>query len=270
MRAGDARVCSGAMCTRYVIPEQEAAEQEFAPQRAWWKFSRSFNVAPPRRVPAVRWHDGESEAVMLRWGLIPSWAEGDPAKADAAQVDSSQIQTSNLLSGAWLNSQRCILPLSGYYAWKMTPADYRQPYYVQVLARPMFGVAAVWDRSVADDDDVIEGCALLTVPPNGMLAEMLGGTMRMPAILRREDYETWLHGTPGQARDLLATLPGEQTLIHPVSPRINSLRNDDEQLLQPVGQSLPQPRGAAHAARIAVLRTQDRRVDTVRESVLSQ
>jgi putative SOS response-associated peptidase YedK len=259
------------MCTRYVIPDQEAAEREFAPQQAWWKFSRSFNVAPPARVPAVRCYQGESEAVMLRWGLIPPWAEGDPHKADTAQAESSLVQTSNLLSGAWLNSQRCILPLSGYYAWRMTPAGYRQPYYVQVAGRSVFGVAAVWDRSVTEnDDDVIEGCALLTVPSAASLTGVLGGTSRMPAILRREDYESWLQETPAQARTLLSTPSHEQMLIHPVSPRINSLRNDDELLSQPVGKSLPQPGGAAHAARVAMLRAQDRRVDAVRESVLSQ
>jgi putative SOS response-associated peptidase YedK len=260
----------GPMCTRYVTPEQEAAEREFAPQQVWWKFSRSFNVAPARCVPAVRWHDGESEGVMLRWGLIPPWAEGDSRKADQAHAESSLVQTSNVLSGAWLNGQRCILPVSGYYAWKMTAAGYRQPYYVQVASCAVFGVAAVWDRSVTDDDDVIEGCTLLTVPPNALLAEVLGSTTPMPAILRREDYEAWLRGTPGRTRELLGTYPREQMLIHAVSPRINSLRNDDERLAQPVGPSLPQPGGAAHAARIAVLRAQDRRVDPVREHVLSQ
>jgi putative SOS response-associated peptidase YedK len=259
------------MCTRYVIPDQEAAEREFAPQQAWWKFSRSFNVAPSARVPAVRCYQRESEAVMLRWGLIPSWAEGDPHKADVAQAESGLVQTSNLLSVAWLNGQRCILPLSGYYVWRMTPAGYRQPYYVQVAGRSVFGVAAVWDRSVTeDDDDVIEGCALLTVAAAAPLTDVLGGTSRMPAILRREDYESWLQGTPAQARALLGAPSREQMLIHPVSPRINSLRNDDALLAQPVGKSLPQPGGTAYAARIAVLRAQDRRVDAVRESVLSQ
>jgi putative SOS response-associated peptidase YedK len=257
------------MCTRYVIPEQDAAEQEFAPQRAWWKFSASFNVAPPRRVPAIRRHDGETEGVMLRWGLIPPWAEGDPTKGDCAHTASSLIQTSNLSSGAWLNGQRCILPVSGYYAWTMTSAGYRQPYYVQVVARPVFGIAAVWDRSVTEDDDVIEGCTLITVPPNALLAEVLGDSTQMPAILRRDEYETWLRGSPGQARELLRTFSRDQMLIHAVSPRLNSLRNDDALLPRPARTSLPEPGSAADTARIAVLRTYDRRVDTIRESVLA-
>jgi putative SOS response-associated peptidase YedK len=259
------------MCTRYVTPEQDAAEREFAPQRAWWKFRPSFNVAPPRRVPAVRRHDGESEGVMLRWGLIPSWAEGDPTKGDCAHAASSVLQTSNLSSGAWFNGQRCILPVSGYYSWRRTSAGYRQPYFVQVVARPVFGIAALWDRSVTDDeDDVIEGCALITVPPNALLAEVLGDSTPMPAILRREDYEAWLRATPGEARELLRTFPREPMLIHAVSPRLNSLRNDDALLPKHVEPSLPEPGGAAHAARIAVLRTHDRGVDAVRESVLAQ
>ena len=63
------------MCERYVLPDQATAEREFVPARAWWSFTAKYNVAAQQYVPAVRWHDGQSEAVMLRWGFIPSAPE---------------------------------------------------------------------------------------------------------------------------------------------------------------------------------------------------
>ena len=33
------------MCDRYVLSDQVAAEREFLPAKAWWKFTAKFNVA---------------------------------------------------------------------------------------------------------------------------------------------------------------------------------------------------------------------------------
>jgi len=42
----------------------------------------------------------------------------------------------------WLYGQRCIVPLAGFYIWQRTEAGYRQPFYVRLVNRPVFGVAA--------------------------------------------------------------------------------------------------------------------------------
>jgi putative SOS response-associated peptidase YedK len=222
------------MCERYVIPEQAEVEQEFRPARPWWKFARHFNVAMERSVPVVRKHAGEAEGVMLRWGLIPDWAEGDATKGWTGHAPIFGISESKLLSGAWTRAQRCIVPMSGFYGWQLTPARYRQPHFIRLPDRPVFGVAGVWDRTVSDDDDVLESCALLTVSANPLIESVNTGSAYMPAILRREDYGTWLDGAPAQAAAVLRTHPQEQMTAHPISPRVNSLKFNDALLIQPV------------------------------------
>jgi len=221
-------VSSLAMCTRYAVPDQQTVEGEFSPRRTWWKFTERFNVAPAQRTPVVRLHERESEGVVMRWGLIPSWTKGTLGAGRAEiHAPSEAVQTSSLFGPIWRESQRCIVPLAGFYVWQLTNARYRQPYFVQFLGQPVFGVAAVWDRWVTDEDDVIESCALITAPPNSLLADVQGSSQSMPAILRREDYELWLHGKPGEVHALLRTYPAERMLTHPVSPRVNSLVEDD-------------------------------------------
>jgi len=219
------------MCDRYVLPDQAAAEREFLPARAWWKFTARFNVAAPQYVPAIRIHDGQSEGMMLRWGLIPSWAEGRPVAEATACADMDLIERSNIYRMPWLSGQRCILPVSGFYAWQLTRAHYRQPYFVHLINRSVFGLAAVWDRSVADDDDVIESCSLIRVPANELLADF---TLRMPAILRRRDYDTWLRGTPVEAKAALQPYNPAWMQAYAVSPRVNSTAPDDAGLIVPV------------------------------------
>jgi putative SOS response-associated peptidase YedK len=222
------------MCERYVLSDQIAAEREFLPSRTWWKFVARFNVAPSQYVPAIRVHDGESEGMMLRWGLIPPWAEGRPTGDRTHCADIDVIERSAVYRMPWLSSQRCILPVAGFYVWQLTRARYRQPHFVTLANRSVFGLAAVWDRSVGDDDDVIESCAIIRVPVNELMAGLTSVQARMPAILARRDYETWLRGTPVQAKAVLRPYSADLMLAHAVSPRINSLGLDDAGLITPV------------------------------------
>lgn len=222
------------MCERYVVPAQEEAEQELAPAQRWWKFERSFNVPAGRYVPAVRAHEGSTEGVMMRWGLVPPEAEGVPPAREQMTFPVEQLPHAPESREPWLNSQRCILPACGFYAWRLTPQRYRQPYFIALPERPVFGFAAFWTRSVSEDDDVIESCAILTVPANALMGQIVGEGGRMPAILAREDYAVWLKGTPVQARGVLRAYPDRAMDAYPVSPRVNSLRYNDATLIQSV------------------------------------
>jgi len=173
--------------------------------------------------------------VMMRWGLIPDWAEGDPAKACTTQTPVAELDRNRAFSGAWWRGQRCILPISGFYGWQLTAHHYLQPYFVRLVNRSVFGVAGIWDRSVnTDEDDVIESCAIVTVPQNALLTDVHNTSRQMPAILHRDEYMPWLSGSTARARSLLRTYPEDRMVAHAVSPRINSLKYDDEQLIRPV------------------------------------
>jgi len=222
------------MCERYTLPDQLAAEREFMPTEVWWKFSPRFNVYANQYVPAIRLHEGHSEAVMMRWGLIPAWAEGKPPAAPPLRVDNAQLESSPWFRDAWRNAQRCILPLAGFYAWQLTRGRYRQPYFIRLSNRPVFGLAGVWDRSVGDDDDVIESCSIACVPANELMRRTAGGERDMPAILKRRDYATWLRGSEVEARAALQSYGADGMQAHPVSPRINSRTVDDVGLIRPV------------------------------------
>ena len=223
------------MCERYVLPDRDVAERALAPECKWWRFAASFNVAPSRYVPAVRLFEGRSEAVMMRWGLIPAWAHGDVSVAQWLRLSRDSLEDSPLFRGPWLNGRRCILPFAGFYTWRLTPERYRQPYFVHLSGRSVFPVAGIWDCTETDDGDATEGCAILTVPTSAGPESIQTQMREMPAILSPEDCEAWPRGTPVEARALLRTAPDARLESHAVSPRINSLACDDAGLVQPVG-----------------------------------
>jgi putative SOS response-associated peptidase YedK len=223
------------MCQRYVLPDQVAAEREFLPTTVWWKFAARFNVSAEQYVPAIRLHDKQSEGVMLRWGLIPSWIEGHPTGKARTRVQTSRIESSKSCRTPWINSQRCILPMAGFYVWQLTAEKYRQPYFVRLRDRPVFGVAGIWDRWESEEGDVIESCTVICAPANELVSEIAGPLSGMPAILRRKDYSLWLQGDPAEAKAALQTYRADWMHAHPVSPRINSAAVDDPALIRLAG-----------------------------------
>jgi putative SOS response-associated peptidase YedK len=222
------------MCQRYALPEQLDVEREFHPTTGWWKFTAKFNVAAAAYVPAIRQHEGKTEGVMMRWGLIPSWAEGKPTPHQTVCVHRNRVERSKVYRDSWLNSQRCILPVAGFYVWQLTRENYRQPFFVRLTDRSVFGLAAIWDRSVSEEDDVIESCSIVCVAANELMADIATAGGQMPAILWRKDYQTWLQGTPVAAKAVLRPYQPSWMEAYPVSPRINSMAADDAALIQPL------------------------------------
>lgn len=229
------------MSERLVIPDRADVETELSVDHPWWQFCVRYNVAAADSIPVARLHGRESEGVMMYWGLIPASAEGDLRRRGPARLYADCVSSGDFRA-AWFQGQRGIVPLAGFYLWQCTAAGHRQPYYVRLVNRLVFGVAALWERSVSDDDDVVESCALLTVPANALLGEIDSSSDQMPAILRREDYDTWLRSRVADARELLATYPQTGMVCHPVGPYVNDPGLEGPELIRRVPLESPEPR----------------------------
>jgi putative SOS response-associated peptidase YedK len=226
------------MCGRYILADQAKAEEAFGVKRQSWNNLVSYNVAPAREVPVVRvasaQDGGEREGVMMRWGLIPPYLKGENPKFDTANARIETMETSPAFRGPWKTGQRCIVPAAGFYEWQMFTDAPKQPWFIGLADNNVMSFAGLWDRSVKADRTVVESFAIITLPANDFMAKFHSEQQRMPAILHMEDVETWLSGTPEQARAALVQFPGEQLRAHKVSARVNSPKNDDEKLLEAI------------------------------------
>jgi len=225
------------MCGRYILRMQDKYLREWnlhGPP-AW--VTASYNIAPTQQVPVMRIENGAPAATMVRWGLIPSFAHGDPGKFSTINARIETFATAAAFRGAWKRGQRCIQPASGFYEWHVDTQGRKTPYLITLADQELFGFAGLWDRSVRDDGVIIESCAHITMPANELMADVHNAGShphRMPAILRREDHEAWLKGTPVEARAVLAPYPADLMLAHPVSTRVNSVRNNGPELIEPI------------------------------------
>lgn len=245
------------MCGRYVSPDEAALTREYtidrknshiglsdALERA---YEASFNVAPTDRVPVVRVvrdRDGEREAVLMRWGLVPFWSKGLPPKFPTINATIEKLETAAAWKGPWARGQRCIIPASGFYEWQLrSDGKSKQPYFIKPVEDETFSLAGIWDNSFTATGERVTSCAIITMRANDLMADIhnhTGGKQlereqrRMPAILLKEDLEVWLKGTPEEAKRVLKEYPSGSMVAWPVSSRVNTPRNNESDLIQAI------------------------------------
>ena len=59
---------------------------------------------------------------------------------------------------------------------------------------------------------------------------------RMPVIIAHETYARWLDPANESAFELLVPYPAEEMVAYPVSTQVNSPKNDDPGLIEPLPQ----------------------------------
>ena len=229
------------MCGRYVLTEAAKFEKAMQLARVSWSFEVSYNVAPTQSVPAVRMirkdAQGGREGLMLRWGLIPFFARGVPPKYSTINATIEKLDSGAAWRGPWSRGQRCILPAAGFYEWHLDAGGSKQPYFIHLVDQEVFGFAGLWERSVGADGSVIESCAIITMPGNDLMRQVHNtgaNPFRMPAILAQADYDAWLKGGSAEARAALRQYPPDMMVAYQVSTRVNSPRNNDAKLVEPV------------------------------------
>jgi putative SOS response-associated peptidase YedK len=194
-----------------------------------------YNIAPTTDILVIRDSDNGREGLMMRWGLVPHWAK-DPNKLPLllnARVES--LASKPLYIHAFLR-QRCLIPASGFYEWKWLADKKRnQPFYVSAIDSSPLSFAGIWERATIDEE-VIDSCTIVTTKSNELMSSI---HERMPAILPREAWDTWLSNSQLPDNDLLSMrtpLSSEQMQLWAVSPAVESISNQGEGLIQPINE----------------------------------
>jgi putative SOS response-associated peptidase YedK len=197
-----------------------------------------YNLAPTQDVLAVReTASGAREAALLKWGLVPSWAE-DPAVGSRMINARSESVARKAAFRDPFRAQRCLVPADGFYEWRRVGRA-RDPFLFRMRDGKTFAFAGVWDRW-ARKGDRIESCAILTTAANELVTPIHD---RMPVILERAAYGLWLdpEADPGALQALLKPFPAGAMAAVPVSPRVNRADVDDAECERPLAEAPPVP-----------------------------
>ena len=102
----------------------------------------------------------------------------------------------------------------------------------------LFAFAGLWERWRDPSGQWVKSCSILTTTPNAVTSAIHD---RMPVIVHPDSYDLWLD--PGMTdvqvvSELLKPYDARLMRSYPVSARVNSVRNDDQECSQPV-ESMP-------------------------------
>jgi putative SOS response-associated peptidase YedK len=224
------------MCGRYVSPDEASIEREFNLVHAEWSFPPSYNVAPTQDVPAIRADkSGARIGARLHWGLIPFWAKGVQPKYSTINATVEKLKDAATWRGPWKRGQRCLMPALGFYEWQVqADGKTKQPFFITLNDQEIFGFAGLWDSSMGADGAAVESCTIVTLPANRLMTEIHNLKHRMPAILAREDRDAWLRGSPDDAFHAIKQYPDTHMVATPVGTRVNTPKNNDAKLIEPV------------------------------------
>lgn len=223
------------MCGRYTLRRYDLLSLGLRaePSAPFEEFDERphYNVAPSQFMPIAVAKEGHRQMRMAQWGFVPSWTKGPP-KSRPINARAETIATSAMFRQAFAK-RRCLVPADGFYEWQGTKPP-KQPYFIHRKDDGLIAFAGLWERwRPSPDAESVETYTIITTAPNDAMRPIHN---RMPAILRPQDYDTWLDPeAPAQTvHDLLR--PSDEPLeAVPIATRVNNVRNDGPELIQRSG-----------------------------------
>ena len=221
------------MCGRYIAttPPDEL-RRIFATTNNTPNWEPSWNMAPTRLGPVVRLHPGTGERHLdlLRWGLLPHWARGDPKKIrQPINARAETVATLPTFRDAFAR-RRCIVPIDGFYEWQVLPEG-KQPHAVARADGQVMALAGLWEGWRGEDGETIRSFAVVTTTAVDELGHL---HERMPVVLEPADWAAWLGESEGSPAELLRP-SAAGFRVWPVSTRVNNVRHDGPELTAPLG-----------------------------------
>lgn len=189
-----------------------------------------YNIAPTQNAPVIyRSNASNSNKIiieMMKWGINLGQHQLFNSRAELL-INKKHYK--NIFQ-----SHRCLIPADGFYEWKQIGGK-KIPYrFVKNVTnnvnisnnntKNIFSFAGIYQ-----ENEGIKKYSIITIPANNLVSPIHN---RMPLILDDKQGKKWLHTS-----DLLNSFRFDCKIklkSYPISNKINSSKNDNKQLIQPI------------------------------------
>ncbi|MGH9363135.1 MAG: SOS response-associated peptidase [Thermoanaerobaculia bacterium] len=223
------------MCGRYTVssPGDALAEVFGLPEVP--QLPLRFNVAPTQESAVVRVlrPGAERRLDLLRWGLVPWWAEGPEIGNRMINARSESALEKPAFRDSF-RRQRCLVAADGFYEWKALGGRLKQPFLIRRPDRRPFAFAGLWSRWRPRGGEPLESFTILTTEADERIGDLHD---RMPVILDPAQFELWLDPAvhdPARLLPLLRPGGGGDLELVPVSTKVNDPKNDEPDCIEPL------------------------------------
>lgn len=225
------------MCGRFTLtgPEAEALAQELGvPVESLSNYRPRYNIAPTDDHWIVQMKYEERELLPARWGLVNSWAKDRSRAARQINARSETAHQNQAFRNAFAQ-RRCVIPADGFFEW-VGAKQARKPVWFHRPDGGLLLFAGLYESWQREPGQWERTFTILTTEANQVVADIHD---RMPVILTDERIDAWLYQNREnleELRPLLAPAPDELLIATYVSPRANSVKNDDPGILEEAAQ----------------------------------
>lgn len=158
-------------------------------------------VSTPMRLAQIMrlGEDGRREIVPMRWGF--SKRGNTSFKPDHMHARGETIDTRPMFMESFAE-RRGIVVVETFNEGEALPSGKTKQWVIRPKDRKPIAIAVIWEDWQGDDGAT--PCFIqVTVPANALISKI---TDRMPAILRQEDWPTWLGETDAALAEVKALL----------------------------------------------------------------
>lgn len=190
-----------------------------------------YNIAPSQPIPIVKDHQTRS-VELYRWGLVPFWAD-DPEIGNRLINARSETVSEKPSFRAAFKYRRCLILADGFFEWHVErKGSTKIPYLFKLNNDHPFTFAGLYEHWEPPEGGELHTCTILTCSPNKLVSQYHS---RMPVMLGKDSRWAWIDPEiKGSALlDLLRPYPADEMRCFPVSPLVNSTRNDRPEILEP-------------------------------------
>lgn len=217
------------MCGRFVvIPDTLKARFDI-----WGnivKIQPNYNASPGQHLPIILKQDNHNIFELMEWGLVPHWVR--ERKTGFSMINARMETLLEKLTFKYpFRTQRCIIPANGFYEWKQTDTG-KIPHFIHLPNHEMMGFAGLYDTwEDKTTGNSTKTYTIITTASSGIMESIHN---RTPVILKQELENDWL--TNINENDLYNILEQNKKEIemYPVSMLVNTPRNNNASLIQPV------------------------------------
>jgi len=160
----------------------------------------------------------------MRWGIIPPWSKEFGSKYATFNARIETVANKPTFRNAWNKSQRCLIPMAGYYEWCGDKGN-KQPFYItdrDTGGLVVAGLYESWGNNKLS-------CTVLTMPADDELNRI---HPRQPVILTPKTTNDWLSDQSG--KENLTNQERPNVIYYPVSKAVGNIRNDSLNLTEPI------------------------------------
>ncbi len=225
------------MCGRFTLatPAEVLAALFELDDLGDWNDPR-YNIAPKTRILTVRRGREGRPAQSLLWGVL------NPRDSrPLINARSETVATSPLFAPAFTRS-RVLVPADGFFEWTKAGGRRQAHYFQQPGGAPFAFAGLAVNPPPAAADQGEPSAVILTTQASDSVRAIHD---RMPLVVPRDGFETWLDHTvsPKALMDLILAGVGTSWISRPVGPLVNNVGNDSPDCIRPADHA-PEPQGS--------------------------